>query len=1450
MHTKKRFAVFSVTLFLCAVFTLSANAEDISPGEYATGYVPSPIDRSHLEYDLPILQKPGSLYPPDNNADSLPVSYDMREHSTVPSPRNQAHWETCWAHAALGSIETAYLKRYPSEENIDLSEMHLAYFVYGDPRPGKSFPLNEPDEGIMYQGGNEDMSIAFLSRMGTVSESILPYSWPLPDKLPEEYESANIRLKSAYYLASPSSDPETIKRFIVETGGVQISYYNVYSLYYKGESGMTAFYDSGNKSKANHAVLLMGWDDNFSRENFSEDMRPENNGAWLVRNSWGSDWGDGGYFWMSYEQFMTDAAVFIPEKSEPGLRHYGYDDLGMHGHLYNKWAANIFRAENKESLRYIGFQTIKNNTSYDIYVYDLGTEKPSSPVNGALVASFKDGYEPYSGYHTVEISGDIHSGHYFSVVMNISSGFAIEGSGNGNAISNPGETYSSSNGETWSENNYNVSIKAFTIPEADDSPDLRTIEISEENFPDKVFRSCLRSFDLDDNGYFGKNELESLKSITLKNSGVHSLKGIELLPHAVSLDVSGNSLTALDLSANTELQYLACNSQKLIGLVLTKKGSNLYSVNLKEYISGDISRIIPGSVKANSCDVSYDINTGVAEFVCMASAVNYEYDTGFSGQTMNVSVYTSFEGTEFLNIESNNFPDSNFREYLRQYDTDYDGWLSESERNSVTSIIVSGDKIESLKGIEHFTALKELDCSYNMLTGIDVRKNTALESLDCSNNSIDVLNIRNNTALIKLRCHNNQLTQLNIDNNKLLTHLQCGNNKLTSVQTWFNTALEYFSCPGNMIASLSISMNKSLAVLDCANNNITVLSVINNRSLESLSCHSNKISAINLRNNPSLKALYIYGCELLSLDLSANKKLEELNCKENHITELDLSNHTKLNGVIEHYGQKRGALNASYIDGKYIVSLKDYVSDITRINPQSVKDIGGASCDYDSENGLAVFDSSPLGVFYEYDTGCGYMDVTIINELEFVIPSISDSVLPEGFAGTEYNYALTVTGFPSPDVAASNLPEGLSLDNAGKISGIPQKSGRYTVKVTAMNEAGSADKSFTLKINPRKNLAITPKTLSAANWGKKYTKAFKLPGVKSPSWKISGDLPEGLAFDSSSAKISGTAKEAGTFTFTLSASNGAFTVSKECTLIVKGIAPKLKGSVKSGKVGEKYYSLLKATGTTNITWSITGLPEGLSYDVNDDGTQCEISGIPSAGSKGKISVTLTNAGGNLTKKLSLRVNYVKPKILTKSLPQGRQYEEYLSEKLEASGSPAITWSWSGKKIPAGMNLTEDGTLSGIPSEYGRFSVKITATNPGGKASRTFTIIITKSEEKSHESDSESQTHSEKNAESFTTFTDKADKANKNGEILRGHEYIAALIPSVEIDEEGMYEFPVSIDVNVPEGLAMICRVDSDDAVFFDDEGEMIDTVPENHSVTLGVWLEPGRVYDIVIYAKP
>ena len=272
-------------------------------------------------------------------------------------------------------------------------------------------------------------------------KNILPYptgkkSYTASDKLPEEYENAGIRLKEAYELGLLSGDKiiETVKNLIINNGAIYVAYYSdpfFYGYYtpiksLKGEIYTTYFNNKTDnqgrllgKIDANHAVSIIGWDDNFSRDNFFP-MKPAKNGAWLVRNSWG-DWLDtGGYFWMSYEQYIKDATIFIADKSPQNLKHYGHDDLGKTTVVYVKWSASLFKNESQdEILQYTGFSTNNNNTDYEVYIYDLGTDKPSSPIDGILLVS-RDNYTPYAGYHTEDFSQEnirIKRGHYFSVVM-------------------------------------------------------------------------------------------------------------------------------------------------------------------------------------------------------------------------------------------------------------------------------------------------------------------------------------------------------------------------------------------------------------------------------------------------------------------------------------------------------------------------------------------------------------------------------------------------------------------------------------------------------------------------------------------------------------------------------------------------------------------------------------------------------------------------------------------------------------------------------------------------------------------------------------------------------------------------------------------------------------------------------------------------------------------------
>lgn len=172
-------------------------------------------------------------------------------------------------------------------------------------------------------------------------------------------------------------------------------------------------------------------------------------------------------------------------------------------------------------------------------------------------------------------------------------------------------------------------------------------------------------------------------------------------------------------------------------------------------------------------------------------------------------------------------PDAAFREYVAaqtDWDTDGNGKLSSYEAAKVTNIDVSGDysvvrgNIASLNGIEYFTGLTELYCSWNQLTSLDLSNNTVLNYLYCFGNHLTSLDVSNNTALTMLSCNGNNLTSLDVSNSTVLTMLDCSNNDLKSLEVSNNTMLSYLDCIGNHLTSLDISNNRALQSFYCSNN--------------------------------------------------------------------------------------------------------------------------------------------------------------------------------------------------------------------------------------------------------------------------------------------------------------------------------------------------------------------------------------------------------------------------------------------------------------------------------------------------------------------------------------------------------------------------------------------------------------------------------------------------------
>lgn len=219
---------------------------------------------------------------------------------------------------------------------------------------------------------------------------------------------------------------------------------------------------------------------------------------------------------------------------------------------------------------------------------------------------------------------------------------------------------------------------------------------------------------------------------------------------------------------------------------------------------------------------------------------------------------------QVIEINDIRFPDDNFRLWLTmQYGEQH--VFTEEEIQNLTILRISGCDIESLQGIECFTALTQLYCSNNKLTKLDLSKNKLLAYLDCSGNLLTSMDLSPNTALKNLFCGENQLTSLDVSQNTLLTNLWCDKNQLPSLDVSQNTALTNLVCSYNQLTSLDLSPNTALTELHCQNNQLASLLLPCDASFDYVQCHANQLSGdamdafiATLPQNPSEGKISIY----------------------------------------------------------------------------------------------------------------------------------------------------------------------------------------------------------------------------------------------------------------------------------------------------------------------------------------------------------------------------------------------------------------------------------------------------------------------------------------------------------------------------------------------------------------------------------------------------------------
>ncbi len=320
------------------------------------------------------------------------------------------------------------------------------------------------------------------------------------------------------------------------------------------------------------------------------------------------------------------------------------------------------------------------------------------------------------------------------------------------------------------------------------------------NIPDANFKAALvgnSSINTNNDGEIQVSEAEAYTgSISVINRSIQDLTGIGAFTNITGLDCSSNELTTLNLSNNTSLLELRCSRNDLIFLDLSDNtnlirlycGNNpLTSLDMRNGGNSDFTHFYAANNPNLSCI-----------FVDNATWSNENWSS-----QINNEISTFVETEEQCNEVYVNILDANFKAVLLEnssINTNNDDEIQVGEAIAYQgSIDVSSQNIRTLKGIEAFTKITELNCQDNNLYSIDLSNNKELTGLYCAGNNLTSLNVSNNINLSKLYCHNNELTSIDLSNNINIRELWCGGNLLThlDIRNETNANIVRFDTRGN-----------------------------------------------------------------------------------------------------------------------------------------------------------------------------------------------------------------------------------------------------------------------------------------------------------------------------------------------------------------------------------------------------------------------------------------------------------------------------------------------------------------------------------------------------------------------------------------------------------------------------------------------------------------------------
>ncbi len=455
-----------------AYFKISLSNEDMKIHEYDSNrnYILNSEDIESDEFR--------QLYNLDTI--SIPSQYNLKDHINL-LVSNQESLGLCNLFANTKSLETNFALKYG--DYIDLSERYIDYKTsteFGGTRNIGSLDNYIGGDGM----GFEDIPV--FQTKGVPSEEDVPYR----DYSVDEYsiiENANCKVRASSMVEFPDLSlvlnedkyKNIIKAHIMQFGSLNVPVATPsWNIMNSNTYGYNIIADPAQVTGlAGHAVSLVGWDDNYSKDNFTE--KPLHDGAWIVLNSWGESWGDNGYFYISYESYRFGNQLFGVINSEPSKNEneiFNNENFLSHSGrgFSNSYLSQVFDVNSNSDvyLSKVYFCSRLTTTKFDLYLQtDLSETEHLGYVDSETQVLTLE--------NPIKINGDS-----FRIIVKNTQGQSF-------AFADGSNTYGSDTLDgNWELLDADILLRAYTLEEKIVS------DISIESMPNKTSFSFIDDIDL------------------------------------------------------------------------------------------------------------------------------------------------------------------------------------------------------------------------------------------------------------------------------------------------------------------------------------------------------------------------------------------------------------------------------------------------------------------------------------------------------------------------------------------------------------------------------------------------------------------------------------------------------------------------------------------------------------------------------------------------------------------------------------------------------------------------------------------------------------------------------------------------------------------------------------------------------------------------------------------